>query len=293
VPAGVLRVHFHIGPALGRIRLPLGPAVVSAILHVVLLAIVVFSASMWSDKRTKPVYVVLAPATAAIGSPKGVTMPPRVEEPPAPQAAPQPAPPAPPAELPRREAPRDLPARDLPSRDLPPSRDAVALPDRTLPARAPARLRPAEKELPTLPNTQPTPTPTPTPTSAPARREASAAPPPQPLGAATGSASGAGPLTLNVSDFPYAYYIRQVAEKIRAQWNGKAIPGQQPAVIFEIRRDGRLSLAAIDKSSGNAYYDQVALRAINDAGPFPPLPEEFKKPMLRIGLQFVFDPTGG
>ena len=279
-------MHFHIGPALGRIRLPLGPAVVSAILHVVLLAIVVFSASMWSDKRTKPVYVVLAPATAAIGSPKGVTMPPRVEEPP----APQPAPPAP-AELPRREAPRDLPARDLPSRDLPPSRDAVALPDRTSPARAPARLRPAEKELPTLPNTQPTPTPTPT--SAPARREASAAPPPQPLGAATGSASGAGPLTLNVSDFPYAYYIRQVAEKIRAQWNGKAIPGQQPAVIFEIRRDGRLSLAAIDKSSGNAYYDQVALRAINDAGPFPPLPEEFKKPMLRIGLQFVFDPTGG
>ena len=83
------------------------------------------------------------------------------------------------------------------------------------------------------------------------------------------------------------------AEKIRAQWNGKAIPGQQPAVIFEIRRDGRLNAVGIDKSSGNAYYDQVALRAINDAGPFPPLPEEFKKPMLRIGLQFLFDPQGG
>jgi len=278
-------VHFHIGPALGRIRLPLGPAVVSAILHVVLLAIVIFSASMWSDKRTKPVYVVLAPATAAIGSPKGVTMPPRVEEPPAPT-------PAPPAELPRREAARELPTRDLPARDLPPSRDAVALPDRTLPPRAPARPRPAEKELPALASATPPPTSTPAP--APARREVSPAPPPpQPLGAATGSASGAGPLTLSVSDFPYAYYIRQVAEKIRAQWNGRAIPGQQPAVIFEIRRDGRLNQVAIDKSSGNAYYDQVALRAINDAGPFPPLPEEFKKPMLRIGLQFVFDPTGG
>ncbi len=285
MPAGALRVHFHIGPALGRIRLPLGPAVVSAILHVVLLAIVIFSASMWSDKRTKPVYVVLAPATAAIGSPKGVTMPPRVEEPPAPT-------PAPPAELPRREAARELPTRDLPARDLPPSRDAVALPDRTLPPRAPARPRPAEKELPALASATPPPTSTPAP--APARREVSPAPPPpQPLGAATGSASGAGPLTLSVSDFPYAYYIRQVAEKIRAQWNGRAIPGQQPAVIFEIRRDGRLNQVAIDKSSGNAYYDQVALRAINDAGPFPPLPEEFKKTMLRIGLQFVFDPTGG
>jgi TonB family protein len=135
-------------------------------------------------------------------------------------------------------------------------------------------------------------------TATPTRRDSStppapAAPPPPPLGAATGSPTGAGPLTLNVTDFPYSYYIRQVADKIRAQWNGKAIPGQQPAVIFEIRRDGRLNAVGIDKSSGNAYYDQVALRAINDAGPFPPLPEEFKKPMLRIGLQFVFDPQGG
>jgi protein TonB len=258
---------------------------VSAILHVVLLAVVIFGASMWSDSRSKPVYVVLAPATAAIGSPKGVSMPPRVEEPPAPT-------PAPPAELPRREAPRELPSRDLPSREVPPSRDSVGLPDRSLPARAPARPRPADKELPTLASATPTATPTPAPAPAPARREASA-PPPPPLGAATGSASGTGPLTLSVSDFPYAYYIRQVADKIRAQWNGRAIPGQQPAVIFEIRRDGRLNQVTIDKSSGNAYYDQVALRAINDAGPFPPLPDDFKKPVLRIGLQFVFDPTGG
>jgi TonB family protein len=74
---------------------------------------------------------------------------------------------------------------------------------------------------------------------------------------------------------------------------GRAIPGQQPAVVFEIRRDGRLNMVAIDRGSGNAYYDQVALRAINDASPFPPLPDDFKKSVLRIGLQFVFDPTGG
>jgi TonB family protein len=282
-------MQFHIGPALGRLRLPLGPTFVSAILHVILLGVVIFGASMWSaDRRTKPVYVVLAPATAAIGSPKGVTMPPppKVEEPPAPN-------PAPPAELPRREAARDLPSRDLPSRDLPardlPSRDPVGLPDRrSLPPSAPTRPRPDEKELPQVASA----TPPPTPTAAPARRESSAPPPPA-LGAATGSASGAGPLTLNVSDFPYAYYLRQVTEKIRAQWNGRAIPGSQPIVVFEIRRDGRLNLATIEKSSGNAYYDQVALRALNDAGPFPPLPDDFKKPVLRIGLQFGFDPTGG
>jgi protein TonB len=284
VPAGVLRVHFHIGPALGRLRLPLGPTFVSAVLHVVLLAVVIFGASMWSDSRSKPVYVVLAPATAAIGSPKGVTMPPpRVEEPPAPT-------PAPPAELPRREAARELPSRELPARDLPPARDSIGQPDRSLPSpsREPARPRPTDKELPTLASRTPTPTEAPTPP----RREP-AAPPPQPLGSPTGSASGAGPLTLSVTDFPYAYYIRQVAGKIREKWDGKAIPGQQPAVIFEIGRDGRVSQATINKSSGNPLYDQVALRAINDAGPFPPLPDDFKKPVLRIGLQFVFDPTGG
>ncbi len=107
MPAGALRVHFHVGPALGRLRLPLGPTFVSALLHVVLLAVVIFGASMWSKTSTKPVYVVLAPATAAIGSPKSVTMPPpRVEEPPAPH-------PAPPAELPSRETARELPARRM------------------------------------------------------------------------------------------------------------------------------------------------------------------------------------
>ena len=285
MPAGALRVHFHIGPALGRLRLPLGPTFVSAVLHVVLLAVVIFGASMWSDSRTKPVYVVLAPATAAIGSPKGVEMPPpRVEEPPAPR------PPAPPAELPTREAPRELPSRELPARDHPPARDSLAPPDRSLPppSREPTRPRPSDKELPMLASRTPTPPESPTP----ARREP-AAPPPQPIGSPTGSATGTGPLTLSVTDFPYAYYIRQVAGKIREKWDGKAIPGQQPAVIFEIGRDGRVNQLTINKSSGNPLYDQVALRAINDAGPFPPLPDEFKKPVLRIGLQFVFDPTGG
>jgi len=259
---------------LGRLRLPLAPAVVSAIAHAALFAALILGASIWSDSRPKPVYVVLTPSVAAVGSPRGVTMPPRVEE------APTPAPTPPPTELPRREAPRDLPARELPRRD------SVGLPDRSLPTRTPTLPRPADKELPVTASATPSTAPTPP------RREA-AAPPPPPLGTASGSSAGSGPLTLNVTDFPYAYYIRQIQQKIQERWMGRAIPGQQPAVVFEIRRDGKLNVVAIDRSSGNAYYDQVALRAINDASPFPPLPDDFKKSVLRIGLQFVFDPTGG
>ena len=269
-----LPASFHIGPALGRLRLPLAPALVSAIAHAAFFAAVILGASIWSDTRSKPVYVVLTPSTAAVGSPRGVSMPPRLEEAPIPKS--------PPAELPRRE-----PARDLPSRELPPQRSA-GLPDRSLPTRSPALPRPADKELPVTSSASPSTAPSP----APARREASA-PPPPPLGAPSGSATGSGPITLSVSDFPYAYYIRQIQQKIQEKWHGRAIPGQQPAVVFEIRRDGRLNVMAIDRTSGNAYYDQVALRAINDASPFPPLPDDFRNAVLRVGLQFVFDPTGG
>lgn len=272
-----LPATFHVGPALGRLRLPLAPAVVSAVAHAALFGAVILGASIWSDSRPKPVYVVLTPSVAAVGSPRGVSMPPRVEEAPIPKP--------PPTELPRREPARDLPARDLPSRELP-QRDSVGLPDRNLPTRSPTLPRPADKELPVTASAAPSTAP------APVRREASA-PPPPPLGTASGSSAGSGPLTLSVTDFPYAYYIRQIQQKIQERWTGRAIPGQQPAVVFEIRRDGRLNVVAIDRTSGNAYYDQVALRAINDASPFPPLPDEFKKSVLRVGLQFVFDPTGG
>src|SRR5215813_1944554 len=125
---------------------------------------------MWTDTRTKPVFVVLTPSVAAIGSPSGAPTAPRVEEaPPAPPVKP------PPTELPTREAPRDLPARDLPSRELP-QRNSVGLPDRSLPSCSLDPPRTTEKELPQTASTTPTPAP-----QTPIRRETAAAPPPPPL----------------------------------------------------------------------------------------------------------------
>src|SRR5437879_12541803 len=68
VPAGALRVRFHIGPALGRLTLPLAPTVVAAIAHAVFFAAVIYGPPTWSDSRSKPVFVVLTPATAAVGA---------------------------------------------------------------------------------------------------------------------------------------------------------------------------------------------------------------------------------
>jgi len=82
-----------------------------------------------------------------------------------------------------------------------------------------------------------------------------------------------------------------IHRKIKEQWDGYALSGQQPAVIFEIARDGELKRIVVAKSSGNQYYDQAAIRAVTQAKPFPPLPEDFKKPTLTVGLQFAYDPT--
>ena len=125
-------------------------------------------------------------------------------------------------------------------------------------------------------------------------REVSTAPartvetPPASLGRPSGSAQGAGAVTINVTDFPFAWYLAAVQRKITERWEGRALQGRQPVAVFAIGRDGRVSALAIEKPSGNPYYDQAALRAIREAEPFPPLPAEFSESQLRIHLGFNF-----
>jgi protein TonB len=269
------RGRLHVGPALRRPRLPLRFALVSVVFHAAFVAAVLWGNAVWGDSRSKTVYVNLVPAVAAVGRAQGVAaLPPRPEDTP-PRAAR-----TSPTDLPTREPARDLPARDRP-------RESLGLPDPGLPSRAPGLPRPDDRDLPRAASTSvPRPTPAPAPASTP--RESSA--PTPPLGAPGGSAQGAGALTLNVSDFPHAWYIAAIHRKIKERWDSVALAGQQPAVVFEIARGGELRGVRVDKSSGNPYYDQAAVRAVTEANPFPPLPADFKKPVLTVGLQFAFDP---
>ena len=272
------RLRHQKGPALHGGPLPVTATLLSLLTHGLLAAGIFFAATQWSARQTKTYVVNLVPAVAAVGSPQGqAALPPRAEEPP-----PRPAPRTP-SGLPERQAPPpavrtppEMPARApaLPERDLP---------DRTPPPRAPGLPKPSDKELPAVASTTTTP---PSSSIAPGRAET---PPPAPLGRATGSAQGSGAVTVNVSDFPFAYYLAAVQRKITERWEGRALQGRQPVAVFEIGRDGRIvGGVAIEKTSGNPYYDQMAVRAINDAVPFPPLPDEFAPPTLRIHLGFNF-----
>lgn len=263
------------GPALRRQRLPLAAIGFSTALHVVVFGGMA-AFVMWGGWRTEKVQVVnLVPMVAAVGTqnaPVAPTLPARPQAPVAPRAPePEPEPKA-------TTAPREAPKREAPSLPTPSLPTARPLPPRaTLP-------RPGEKELPSLA--------TPPPGTPKGEKSAESARPPEAasLGAPTGSVTGSGALTLDVGDFPHAWYLRQVLQKVEQEWqrqNQPSDPQQKPQIYVEILRDGTIKPPAIHKTSGNAFYDNAALRAVMGAGPFPKLPDDWTKPSLRI--LFTFD----
>lgn len=274
-----------LGPALGRRRPPFGTLVLSAVLHVLALGALALTAALQYEPQPKTYVVNLVPAIAAVGRPQGRPSAPVLPARPS-DVTPAPTKTTPtkttPTELPQREARASSAPLEMPAR--PSVRESMRLPDRSLPSRPAAVPRPGDKELPAaaLPRGPSEP--------APKREIAAPPPPPAPVGQTGGSIQGAGAVTLSVSDFPYAWYIQAIHRKIQERWEGRAVDGRQPEVIFEIGGDGQLRRLQIGKSSGNPTYDQLAMRAVGDANPFPPLPAGFGKPTLTVGLQFIYDP---
>lgn len=57
-------------------------------------------------------------------------------------------------------------------------------------------------------------------------------------------------------------------------------------VNIQILRDGTIAHAALEKSSGNRYFDDSALRTVKKANPLPPLPEAFREGAVEVGIRF-------
>ena len=239
------------GPALRRRSLPLAAIGFSTVAHVVVFGGMA-AFVMWGGWRPEKIQVVnLVPMVAAVGNPNAPaapTMPARPQAPVAPRVPdPEPAPKAP---APPREAPKPVPAPSLPPPSLPTAKPLP--PQTTVP-------RPGEKELPSLATP---------PSGRPQGEKTAESPRPQEtasLGAPTGSVTGSGALTLDVGDFPHAWYLRQVLQKVEQEWqrqNQPTDPQQKPQIYVEIQRDGSIKPPAIHKSSGNAFYDNAALRAV-------------------------------
>jgi protein TonB len=119
---------------------------------------------------------------------------------------------------------------------------------------------------------------------------------PMRLGRPDATVPTTGSISLDVADFPFTYYLRQIQAKISERWTpprAAAAGGERAIILFEIGRDGTIREPKVERESGNALYDQSALRAVMEASPFPPLPPEFKAPSLRVHFGFEFRPEQG
>jgi TonB family protein len=260
----------------------------------------------------------VAPVAKAPAAPRPAPAPaPKAEEKAPPKAAARPEPPRPertveppPPRAAEVAAPRpktlDPSELALPKRAekenpaLPPAvpktveRTLLPPPPVTPPAAAPTA--PAAPRLPEPPRIA-------TPPAAPSAPAAPAAPPsvaaakpgvePIKLGRPNSPTTSTGSIAVDASDFPFTYYLRLIQSKIGERWappRAAATGGERVTVLFEIQRDGQVREPTVERSSGNALYDQSALRAVTEASPFPPLPPEFKASSLRVHFGFEFQP---
>lgn len=102
----------------------------------------------------------------------------------------------------------------------------------------------------------------------------------------------AGQVAVDDASFEFAYYLQMVRAQITRNWmtpSGAAV-GARAEVFFRVGRSGQISGIRLAVSSGNEYFDQSALRAVQITEQLPPLPLAWTRPDL--GIQYGFEFTG-
>ncbi len=110
--------------------------------------------------------------------------------------------------------------------------------------------------------------------------------------AGTGSAGvsgGGNVMKIDAEEFPFPYYLVQVQNLIERNWRAPFSGQGQRAttVYFKISRSGEVEDVKIEQSSGNALFDQAAMRAVYYASPLPPLPAGSGLQSLGVHFDFV------
>ncbi len=156
-----------------------------------------------------------------------------------------------------------------------------------------AHLKPVPQLEPPRPAVQPSPSPT-VPETVPS-------PPPQqsPAPAPSEEAALTKPVAKAVMDVPhfkFPLYGALIEKRISALWSPPplivGLEGKETIVSFQLSRSGRIQDVQIEKSSGNNFYDQAALRAIYEADPLPPWPQGFHEISLKIYFRFELGKEG-
>jgi len=236
----------------------------SLLLHALVLA-VAMGGPLWGGAPVRPVPVIYNVSLVALPAPT---------VPPAPAAAPAPAAPAArPTPAPRAVAPPPPP----------PAAEELTLPGRSRPRR--------ESPSPTV-AAQPAPRRPLAPPPAPAAPQAVV---PTPFAAPVGRAAAAPPVvategtdveaTVSSGDPAAATYTAIISERVRRLWEP---PGQGRVVVnARVLRSRFVRDVEVVGPSGNPLFDMSAVRAIQEAVPYPPFPPLMREEYVDIAFTFT------
>jgi TonB family protein len=298
--------------------------VVSVLLHLLVGLLLIVGGNMEQriiSKRGESLLVDIAPdkpnETAPLGNPSrpvgpDAPAPPRQAAPPAPKVAP--IPPAPPA------------AAATPAPRTAPPTPKVADVPKEAPKAPPTEPAPPKSEEPGPPSKVAPPAPAPEPTQTAKATSPQSSTPPQQLGAPTpprvastppessatsgmfrrggggGLKGGRGgiegePIPLDTPDPRYQDYFNQIRERIKSKWiypyeaSSRGIGGEL-SIEFGIAKSGELQFIERRRSSGVELLDDYAMRAVQLASPFPPVPDAISKGGLPIHGIFRYQLLG-
>lgn len=97
---------------------------------------------------------------------------------------------------------------------------------------------------------------------------------------------GPGSGGLPVAEFPFKWYGELVYKRLWESWDRTDAGTRECKVAFVIEKDGRVRDVRVRNTSGDSFFDLNARRAVNAAGPFPPLPDGFKEKELPVLVRF-------
>lgn len=91
----------------------------------------------------------------------------------------------------------------------------------------------------------------------------------------------------------YGWYVTLIQQKVSNNWFEQEVDPSTPAgtkvtVTFQISSGGGVSDIQISQSSSSPTLNSSALRAIQRAGSFPPLPQGYQGRYINVGYTFVY-----
>lgn len=100
-------------------------------------------------------------------------------------------------------------------------------------------------------------------------------------------------VTFDAKELKYYGYMERLKEKIEGIWKYpqdaamKGIYGDL-YISFTIKKNGSLGSVELMRTSGHRSLDEAAIKALNDAAPYWPLPEDWGKEGFTITGHFIY-----